>query len=273
MKEETSTSISPKESQKRPVLSAWIRKLGIAVLTLSILSILGVFPSFLVEIPIWLAAGWILFLGRVGPQISWNLAAITGGLIMLFAAGTGFHYLVRSFSPGWKKSWTVAWIGLGIVLFAASIFTTGIVHQTAWMTRESFLDSARSTTVKNVSNLRQILIGLLIYRAETGKLPNRIYDLFPGYLEIPPEETQLWAFPNPNGIGELEYSYFPEAIKLASTAAEGNEGEKLIVLASPVSRNRRIVGFLDGGVSLMKEKDFRKRIAEQYGKLLHPDRR
>ena len=98
------------------------------------------------EIATDLSFGWIAFLARVVPQLDvrWDGVAVLGiGLVGLAVVG---HYLLcwlsRELGKGteqlrrpWRIRWTLALVGLVILMFTAGISMIGVTHQTVWLIR------------------------------------------------------------------------------------------------------------------------------------------
>jgi hypothetical protein len=94
-----------------------------------------------------LAFGWIYFLSRVIPTISWSPSGLLSALVWGTGCIWGLHGFARWFVSGWHAGssqttpesrrwswrWTAAGIGLIITAFAAGIAITGLAHQGLWL--------------------------------------------------------------------------------------------------------------------------------------------
>ncbi len=122
--------------------------------------------SFIVETPIRICCGWILFLSRNMAQltISWPGVAT---FVVLFLATLGLTYaLGRSFlgEVGKRFEFRAAFaVSLLIVaLFAAGIGATGVAHQTGWLIRspEPWLQSSSQAVYRMQDSNDQKRVGL-----------------------------------------------------------------------------------------------------------------
>lgn len=104
------------------------------------LGLVGAISSL--EPPLILAFGWIAFLGRTLPKISWNWDVIGMGLmcvaLILFLAHrflTWFVKNVAAASVSWRWPWKWTWCGLSAVMifFLVGMATGGIAHQIGWI--------------------------------------------------------------------------------------------------------------------------------------------
>jgi hypothetical protein len=99
------------------------------------------------EILVRLAVGWIAFLTRVIPTMSWSPGGLFSALVWGTGCVWGLHrfawWFVSEWRAGtgetppqgreWSWRWTSAGLGLIITAFAAGIAMTGIAHQTLWL--------------------------------------------------------------------------------------------------------------------------------------------
>ena len=113
---------------------------------------------FLFSVPITLVLGWIPYLTRVVGEVHFNGVEIFVAALLLAAFGFGLHrclhWLYRSVkpeadseAPGWQPRWTASLVGLGCLLFAASVAVVGTIHQLGWIftSSEPILQSSWST--------------------------------------------------------------------------------------------------------------------------------
>jgi len=94
--------------------------------------------------------GWWSFAGRVAPRVRMDwpasiVGALAFGLLVCLIDRIGRKWrrpASRATTAYWRFVWTLAIVGSLIVLFAAGISITAIVHQTVWLagSRQSFFE-------------------------------------------------------------------------------------------------------------------------------------
>jgi hypothetical protein len=82
-----------------------------------------------------LCGGWLLFLYRVVPQMTWSSDAILAGLVCLAALGVTAHLVFRRWAPsaGWPVRKTLAVLSVFVVMFVAGLAAVGVSYQTVWL--------------------------------------------------------------------------------------------------------------------------------------------
>ncbi|MDF1816612.1 MAG: hypothetical protein P1V20_30700 [Verrucomicrobiales bacterium] len=263
-KESTVSSTAPRKSK------AFSRAGKIVIIVVCwIFSIVILGPMLVLEIPFKLLSGWFSFLQRVIPQVSWNMSMIGSSLVILLLAGLGFHFLARTFKSDWRGKWTVGWIVMGGLLFYASIATTGMAHQIAWLTREPIGSMRSYENIRSISSMRQIVLGLRVYESDYAAVPEQIYDLYPEYIDSPLSEESFWHFKHRGEIAQ-EFLYFPESYQLLDQgmSAPDTNDAKLIILASPPSTGKRIVAYYNGSVSRIEEEEFQALTSAQQKQII-----
>jgi prepilin-type processing-associated H-X9-DG protein len=140
----------------------------------------GFWPA---ELVVFLAIGWIPFLGRVGPEIEPDWGAVALGCIALAVFAVGLHALLRWFYAAlpaknitpesatpqlapWRLRWTLSAVALIVMLFVAGISMVGITHQFAWMAtaEEPLTRGPRAGfRMSSQNNLKQMAISLHNY--------------------------------------------------------------------------------------------------------------
>lgn len=96
--------------------------------------------GFAVELPFRLLFGWISFLRRTLPQITWNLEAIAGFALTLVLLVAAAHALARRAraarapeAPPWPLKWTCIGVAGLVCMFGTSVASAGLAHQTLWL--------------------------------------------------------------------------------------------------------------------------------------------
>ncbi|MDF1754678.1 MAG: hypothetical protein P1U89_17975 [Verrucomicrobiales bacterium] len=257
---------APRKGRLSKIARVTLYTLGILFLLLFFITLS---PALFLELPFKLITGWFSFLLRVLPQITWNLSMISSSVAMLVVAALGFHFLARSFCPGWKKAWSLGWITLGGLLFYASISTTGIAHQIAWLTQKPMFSMRHYEHIRYRNTMRHIGLALRIYDSDHAGWPSRIEDLFPDYLEAPLNDQNYWQYKIPGEVPR-EFLYFPEAYQLAKSMIDQDDQDSanLIALAGPFLSDRRSVLRWDGIVEVISEKEFQELWINQNQKII-----
>lgn len=111
--------------------------------------------TFPFEVAFYLAFGWIRYLYRVLPQVTWDWPTLLGAVALLAVFTCGMHWLLsclgrhrssvaatdlapHSFAPPrWRWSWTAAIVLLIFLTFIAGISMVGIAHQASWLATSS----------------------------------------------------------------------------------------------------------------------------------------
>ena len=96
---------------------------------------------WLVQVPWALGVGWVNFLRRVVPEVTWRWGAIaeTGAVVAVLGVGTHLflHRLWRQLRPEDRQEWPVRWsvslVALLVLLFSATMATVGMGHHVGWL--------------------------------------------------------------------------------------------------------------------------------------------
>ena len=160
---------------------------------LVLLVFLGIFPLPL-EFAGLLLFGWIPYLGRVIPQITFNPEIAFDAVAALGLALFGLHRILRACplqggdEPAkWRFGWTLKISVMGLLLFATSIAAVGMVHQIAWLCHEPNLIEMRGRAKQTweLANLKQVSLGLRLFADDhEGRFPKRLDELVPDYVPM-----------------------------------------------------------------------------------------
>jgi hypothetical protein len=138
----------------------------VAVLVLVFPCMLGLLPWPTYDIVAVLATGWLKFVSRTLPRISWNADLIVTAVlccVVILGLAHGFlRWITKSIASARGKNWTWpwkwTWCGLlGIfVLFLIGMSVGGAVHQVGWMasTQESWFE--RKSGSSSINDMRQL---------------------------------------------------------------------------------------------------------------------
>ena len=94
-----------------------------------------------------LVIGWMKFIGRTVPLVSWNwdLVGMTliGAMMILFGGHRFFSWLVSRIGvatgKNWRWQWRWTWSGLAavVVSFVIGMSVAGVIHQLGWIAASS----------------------------------------------------------------------------------------------------------------------------------------
>ncbi|WP_224248752.1 hypothetical protein [Hyalangium gracile] len=110
---------------------------------LVLLVVLTLMDPWLFQVPWHLATGWVAFILRVFPQITWRWGGIAQTAVVVAGLGVGTHYFLRWLwrqrhaqqdgAPEWPARWSVSLVALLVLLFLATMSTVGIGHHVGWL--------------------------------------------------------------------------------------------------------------------------------------------
>jgi len=129
---------TPPDPQGASAGDALIKKL---LAVAAVILVLG-FLSFLMELPP-LAFGWLHFLARNLGQVSVHPASVVTGavfvallIVAIHGCGSSFCRAVTAKSavaPRWRFRWTLAILGVVVLMFVAGLSTIGLARHLGWM--------------------------------------------------------------------------------------------------------------------------------------------
>lgn len=148
---------------------------------------LGAAPGLLIlpaDFLMNLIGGWIMFLGRVAPEIAINIGGMATAIVCLAALVLGSHLFLswfyreagrRDTDEGpperlWHWRWTLSIVGAVVLMFVAGISAVGVTHQTFWLATSpepnleglgGIRDAANRTRSQN--NLKQVVLAVQNY--------------------------------------------------------------------------------------------------------------
>jgi hypothetical protein len=164
---------------------------SVAFVGLFLMACLGIIPAPLLFVA-YLVVGWIVYLGRVVPEIRIDPSGVLMAMIALAGVLLIGHHLARWLwretatagvaRPPWQKRWTVSAAMVILLMFSAGIAATGITHQSVWLARsdQPMFTYSRSQVlrVRCMSNLRQIGVVIDMYAKEHGgRLPDSLQEV------------------------------------------------------------------------------------------------
>jgi hypothetical protein len=238
------------------------------------LFVLFVLFVFLGEIPFdfvgLLLFGWIAYLGRVLPQITFNWEIAFDAAVALALALFGLHRILAWWAKRgenarakWRFGNTLKIGVMVLLLFATSISAVGMVHQIGWLCREPRLIymSGFGRQTMELSQIKQVVLGLSLFASDhDGWFPKELDELVPDYLD-----THRYFFTRamdsdpPQRI--IYYTGYGTGFR---TPENGNT----IILASPrpfesLSGRKRAVAYLDTSAAIISETSYQEQIQKQ----------
>lgn len=231
---------------------------------LVVLTFFGAIPFQLVGL---LLFGWVAFLGRTIPQLTFNWEIAFDAAVALALALFGLHRILCWWTKQrgdeamkWRFGWTAKITVMVLLLFAASISAVGIVHQIAWLCREPDLIVmiGRGRQTLELSNIKQLATAAKIYSVyNEDRFPPQLDVLVPEYG---PSPSMLYT----RGVGgdaPQPFLYFP--------GYGTNDDPEAIIIASPrpmgaTEGGRRAVAHVDTSASIIPEAKFQELIRKQH---------
>jgi hypothetical protein len=111
--------------------------LGIVAILISIFIFLsGRF--FTLELPYYIATGWIYYIAGVSKAISTSAMEIYFGMFIVVVLTAGLHFFAKGVyskvkcGPIWRRKWTLFLVIVPVIMFAAGSAVTGAIHQIYW---------------------------------------------------------------------------------------------------------------------------------------------
>lgn len=228
-----------------------------------VLACMCILPAALFDFIATLSLGWMIYLGRVLPQVSINIGGVVSAVLSVIALTALAHGMASWMwretrdpsSIAWKRQWTASILAIVVLMFVAGIGAVGATHQTVWLLKSeeplTRTNSSRANRVKCGSNLRQIGAAIQLYAAAHDKqLPDKLAtlmlteDITPEVFVCPASDDMRAEGSTPEqwvahmGEGTLSYVYYGRGLKfplppdrvLASEPLIDHDGEGLNVL-------------------------------------------
>lgn len=163
------------------------RAIIVGSITLLLFVALGVIGLVVpLDVMIALSLGWVVFLGRLLPEVTVAWDGVATALVCLVVFVVGAHAFLRWIAQQriaegsenarpWPFRWTAAMTGVILVMFLAGIAATGVVHQVGWLLTSgepiAGFVSLAAQRAQSSNNLKVIGIGLYNYHDSHGTFP------------------------------------------------------------------------------------------------------
>lgn len=225
-----------------------------------VLFALSTASTWILELPFHVVAGWLFYLRRTLPEISWNWEAVASGVVFLVLSVGGFHFLARSIAAtkgtAWQRRWSVCLSALALLIFGVSLAVGGIAHQVAWLARtERWIAFGSDNRIaKQFGNARQLIISVRLFAMdEGGRYPARLEELMTAeYWSDLESFEKTMTFAGDSDRPPTPWIY----VRGLSESAPGDL--PLIIAPYALTNGRRIIGTNDSAVEMMKPEDIRK---------------
>jgi hypothetical protein len=160
--------------------------------------------EWLIQVPLTLALGWVAFLLRVVPEMTWRWGAIAETVAVGAVLGVGTHLFLRRLwrqlrpeeaeARPWPVRWSASLVALIVLLFCATMATVGIGHHVGWLAssreplaqsswrflpsrmrweNEELCEKAQELSKSGVSDAK--LVQVLLWDEKTRALAERLY--------------------------------------------------------------------------------------------------
>lgn len=239
------------EKAKRTVFGKIMIGVGLAVSVLFLaFLLLFCFDTIPFEFVGLLLFGWISYLGRVFPQMTFNPEIAIDAVVAFGLAVFGLHRVLswwvkqtKDGSERWRFAWTMKISAMVLLLFGTSIAAVGIVHQIAWLCREGkWIElSGRGKQTFELMNLKQVGTAAKLYAMDhQERFPKTLEELVPDYLG----DRELLFTRAMDGEPPQMVEYFPGygerddagiVIVASPRPMEGPKGRKRAVIYTDIS--------------------------------------
>lgn len=259
-------SEEPARGRAARIVSSVVRILALLMIVLFVFffiqAVLGTLPFQFVGL---LLFGWVGFLGRALPQITFNWEIAFDAAVAMGLAVFGLHRILCWWAKQqgdetakWRLGWTLKITVMVLLLFATSIAAVGMVHQIAWLCREPNLivmgGVGRQT--RELSYAKQLGTAAKLYAMDhQDRFPQRLDELSPDYIDY-----RMLFTPGSVGDPPQPFLYF--------TGYGTGDGPDTIILASPRPMEserggRRVVIHADISGTIIPEAKYQELIRKQ----------
>lgn len=171
-------------------------ELVVVILIIALLMALVSSPdyTYVVTVPYHIAAGWFHYLTTTLPQvrITWSAVVVfvLASSALLLASHSFFRWLTKD-RLEWRWSFTLKFLTLVVLAFAAGICAVGATHQIAWLanSKEPLREkNGFGVRILSSANLKALVDAMMKYENKNGTLPP-VYNMS---KEAPPKPLLSW---------------------------------------------------------------------------------
>ncbi len=233
MSEDPASTQSPSRSVGRQIGRATFWSISTLVILLLLLMTIG--PG-LFELPFVLATGWVSFLARIVPKVTWNWdlvgMSIVSAAVILLLAHWFSNWIVKNAASArgvewrWPWKWTIcALMSIGL-FFLVGMCVGGIVHQLGWMasSQEPWYEAKRGK-VLDISNMKQVDLAIRLALEDAD-----------GNIES--ARRELWK--SGNGFFSQSKSSPPMMQKYHLLVVNGEDGKAMGTIIFPRDGQKRV---------------------------------
>ncbi|MFE8604487.1 hypothetical protein [Archangium violaceum] len=175
---------------------------------------------WLMQAPLVLVVGWVGFLQRVLPEVTWRWGAIAETVAVVAVLGVGTHLFLRRLwrqlrpedERAWPVRWSVSLVALLVLLFSATMATVGIGHHVGWLAsgRASLAESSWRFNPRHMEWDNEGLCRQALDLSQSGVPDARIAQvLLRGDAVIRTKAERLHVVPWRGAGGEAGFLVFP----------------------------------------------------------------
>lgn len=174
---------------------------------------------WLLQVPWTLVVGWLQFLLRVVPEMTWRWGAIAETVVVGAVLGVGTHLFLRRMwrklrpedARPWPVRWSVSLVALIVLLFGATMATVGIGHHVGWLAsdRARMLESSWRHVAWRLESDNVLLCQDALRLSESGVPDARVAQVLLGDADKRNQAERLHVVPRRGPGGEAGFLVFP----------------------------------------------------------------
>ena len=171
------------------------------------------------QVPIGLVVGWVGFLLRVVPEMTWRWGAIAETVVVGAVLGVGTHLFLRRLwrqlrpedARPWPVRWSVSLVALLVLLFGATMATVGIGHHVGWLAsgRARLVESSWRYSAWRLESDNVELCRDALSLSESGVPDARVAQVLLGDPDKRNQAERLHVVPRRGPGGEAGFLVFP----------------------------------------------------------------
>jgi hypothetical protein len=174
---------------------------------------------WVIQVPLALVVGWVGFLRRVVPEVTWRWGAIAETVAVGAVLGVGSHLFLRrlwrQLRPGdaspWPVRWSVSLVALIVLFFCATMATVGIGHHVGWLAsgRAPLTESSWRFMPRLMEWEHEEVCQKALVLSKSGVPDARIAQVLLGDEQTRTKAERLHVVPRQGPGGEVGFLVFP----------------------------------------------------------------